>query len=236
MKDLDFGSSAQKSVPIFIAKSIAFVIFYIALAFCCPLGRFCVPPAVAATTRASKIPEWKVRLYKKERSGHKYSHFTSTLLDSVSELLQKIEEVKSGKNDVGCVKEALKNVKMLKTELQYELMNCLHEELRVPRENKRELKIYFKKLMDDFEKETSRMREWEKRGVTGEEVNEKKVDLRNIERKCNAVWEKIGEIEDDIYRRETMALSIGGRELSFVERECEQLVKAFLREMRQPGR
>lgn len=225
VKDLDFGSSAQNSVPTFIAKSLAFAIFYVALAFCCPLGRFCVPPAVAATATGFFTKRKKF----KRRNAHKYSRFTNILLVSVSQLLEEIENVKNGESDVSWVENALKKVKTSKKELQAELMEDLYEELRELREKKGRLVNQVKKLMDDASELNKE--------VTKEGVNEKEENLKmsNIEKECNVIWEKIGDIEDEISRRETMALSIGVRELLFIERECEQLVKAFLKEMKQPN-
>ncbi|KAL4354390.1 hypothetical protein GQ457_06G018340 [Hibiscus cannabinus] len=49
--------------------------------------------------------------------------------------------------------------------------------------------------------------------------------IEKMEEEYNGIWERIGEIEDEILRRKTTSLSIGVRELCFIERECEELVQ-----------
>lgn len=236
VKNSDFGSSAHNTVSTCIGKSLAFAIFYVALAFCGPLGRFYVPPAVAATAVASMTVAGEGKVKKQEWNGHEYSPFTRRLLKSVSGLIKKIEEVRSGENDVDCVAEALEEVKMHKNQLQDELMRGLYAELRILREQKGQLEKRSKELMDDAleanwkEEILKRTAKRDPEEGLNKELEEK---MRKIEREYNEIWDRIGEIEDQISRRETMALSIGVRELLFIERECEQLFEAFLREMTQ---
>lgn len=54
--------------------------------------------------------------------------------------------------------------------------------------------------------------------------------MRRWDSEYNEIWERIEEIEDSIVRKQTLALSIGARELLFIKRECEE---GFLRETRQ---
>lgn len=242
MKRLNFGSNGDNTARNYIGKSLVFAVFYVVLAFFCPIGRFCLPPAVAATSVASESFRKTKKGTEKELelSEHEYSHFTRRLLKTVSGLLKKIEEVRNSKKDEsGVVEEALKEVKMCKKELQDEIMKGLYAELRILRTEKGALAQRSKELLDGVLKvnrEEESLRRKAKSGQ-GEGVQEMiakvEEEMRSSEMEYNAIWEKIGEIDDHIFRRETMALSIGVRELSFIERECEQLVEACLREMRQ---
>ncbi|PPD87852.1 hypothetical protein GOBAR_DD15213 [Gossypium barbadense] len=116
-------------------------------------------------------------------------------LSVVSELLSRVEEVRTGNGDVKEVGQVLKAVKVKKEELQREIMKGLYREFRELKREKEELEKKAEEIVDKAVK-------------------------------------RIGEIEDEILRRETTALSIGVRELCFIERECEELVQRFNNQMR----
>ena len=73
----------------------------------------------------------------------------------------------------------------------------------------------------------------------GDKAKERIAKLEDIvhtaEKEYARIWESIGEIEDRILRTETMALSIGVRELSFIERESELLVEKLRQEKMRQG-
>ncbi|CAA2987215.1 probable inactive ATP-dependent zinc metalloprotease FTSHI 5, chloroplastic [Olea europaea subsp. europaea] len=46
--------------------------------------------------------------------------------------------------------------------------------------------------------------------------------MRRWDSEYNEIWERIEEIEDSIVRKQTLALSIGARELLFIKRELER--------------
>ncbi|XP_027364868.1 probable inactive ATP-dependent zinc metalloprotease FTSHI 5, chloroplastic [Abrus precatorius] len=175
----------------------------------------------------------------KERvKSYEYSDCTDRLLETVSSLLRSVDEVRQGNGDMSMVEEALKAVKSKKEELQKEIMGRFYPRLKKLRRQRNPLwgrsgeiiseilkaKGEYDKLKMNVvnEKEMARMKELEQRvGV--------------LEDEYNAVWERVGEIEDLISREETLALSYGVREICFIERECEQMVERFKQEMRRKG-
>ncbi|XP_060175742.1 probable inactive ATP-dependent zinc metalloprotease FTSHI 5, chloroplastic isoform X2 [Lycium barbarum] len=219
-----------------ILKPIVYTLFSIAFGFCPFLG-FQFPAAIAAP------PPVVVEVIKKGKKGkvkeHLYSHCTKRLLDTVSELIKAIEKVKCGKEDVEYVEEKLKDVNLKRNELQEEIMKGLYSELRVLRGEKKALVKRSEELIDVVlkikEEEESLLKKGkgkEKDGEVKEKVAKLDEEVRRCDEEYNGVWERIGEIDDEIMRRETLALSIGVRELAAIERECEILVKEFLRKMR----
>ena len=80
-------------------------------------------------------------------------------------------------------------------------------------------KLKAKVAANEKENENARMKELEE-------------SVGVMEDEYNGVWERVGEIEDRISREETVALSYGVREINFIERECEQLVERFKREIK----
>lgn len=173
---------------------------------------------------------------------HEYSGYTRRLLESVSGLLRVMEAVRVGERDIEDLEVALKEVKSKRSELQDEILGGLYAELRELRREKGELV----KLADEaLDLVLNAKREQDKllaklqatRSGGGSEGLKEKIDrlveeLDRGEKEYNALHEKIGEIEDQKSKRETKALSIGVRELLFIERECEQLVQKFTQEIR----
>lgn len=190
-------------------------------------------PAIAATVASevkldNKGREIKTEVVFKEKD-HEYADYTRRLLETVSNLLKIVEEVRGGNGDVKRAKLALKEVKMRKEELQDEIMSGMYTELRELRLEKEKLVKRVGKIIDEV-----LMVQTEIESLKGEKVGvEELLDMiGTMEREYDELWERVGEIDDKMLRRETVAMSIGVRELCFIERECEELVKRFSREMR----
>lgn len=190
-------------------------------------------PAIAATVASevkldNKGREIKTEVVFKEKD-HEYSDYTRRLLETVSNLLKIVEEVRGGNGDVKRAKLALKEVKMRKEELQDEIMSGMYTELRELRLEKEKLVKRVGKIIDEV-----LMVQTEIESLKGEKVGaEELLDMiGRMEREYDELWERVGEMDDKMLRRETVAMSIGVRELCFIERECEELVKRFSREMR----
>lgn len=244
LKSLCFcDKNDSNAFPNCIAKLVFYAFFLVALAFSLPVRGRSLPPAMAATAVVSEVDEKSKNGSRNERelnkNDHEYSHCTKRLLEVVSELLRTIEEVKNGNNVVSQVEVALKEVKKKKRELQDEIMEGLNIELKVLSGEKGVLLRRSEEILDRVPMEQSDVENLRSKVSSGrgEGVKDKIVKLeeglRSDEREYNDVWERIGEIDDQIFRRETLEFSVGVRELSFIEKECEQLVKGFLREVRQ---
>lgn len=190
-------------------------------------------PAIAATVASevkldNKGREIETKVVFKDKD-HEYADYTRRLLETVSNLLKTVEEVRGGNGDVKRAKLALKEVKMRKEELQDEIMSGMYTELRELRLEKEKLVKRVGKIIDEV-----LMVQTEIESLKGEKVGaEELLDMiGTMEREYDELWERVGEIDDKMLRRETVAMSIGVRELCFIERECEELVKRFSREMR----
>ncbi|KAH9706870.1 putative inactive ATP-dependent zinc metalloprotease FTSHI 5 [Citrus sinensis] len=211
-----------------VTKTLVYAVFCIAVSF----SPFKVP-AIAATVASevkldNKGREIKTEVVFKEKD-HEYADYTRRLLETVSNLLKIVEEVRGGNGDVKRAKLALKEVKMRKEELQDEIMSGMYTELRELRLEKEKLVKRVGKIIDEV-----LMVQTEIESLKGEKVGvEELLDMiGTMEREYDELWERVGEIDDKMLRRETVAMSIGVRELCFIERECEELVKRFSREMR----
>lgn len=190
-------------------------------------------PAIAATVASevkldNKGREIETKVVFKDKD-HEYADYTRRLLETVSNLLKTVEEVRGGNGDVKRAKLALKAVKMRKEGLQDEIMSGMYTELRELRLKKEKLVKRVGKIIDEV-----LMVQTEIESLKGEKVGaEELLDMiGTMEREYDELWERVGEIDDKMLRRETVAMSIGVRELCFIERECEELVKRFSREMR----
>lgn len=211
-----------------VTKTLVYAVFCIAVSF----SPFKVP-AIAATVASevkldNKGREIETEVVFKEKD-HEYSDYTRRLLETVSNLLKTVEEVRGGNGDVKRAKLALKAVKMRKEELQDEIMSGMYTELRELRLEKEKLVKRVGKIIDEV-----LMVQTEIESLKGEKVGaEELLDMiGRMEREYDELWERVGEMDDKMLRRETVAMSIGVRELCFIERECEELVKRFSREMR----
>ena len=225
----------------YIARPIVFAVFCIAVGFF-PFRRFQVPAIaapVASDVTWKKKESGKVLEEIKELKGkdHEYSDCTRRLLEVVSGLLRSIEEVRSGKADMQKVEAALKEVKLKNEELEDEIMNELYAELKELKREKDGLSDRSEEIVDMVVK-AKREHERLLENASGKEKEIKEPISRledsmvRLDEEYTKIWERIGEIEDRILRRDTMAMSIGVRELSFITRESEQLVERFRLEMK----
>ncbi|KAK9136718.1 hypothetical protein Sjap_007312 [Stephania japonica] len=220
----------------FVRKTVGLALFCVVLGFL-PARRVQMPAmavpfvgmlARGETERDSEL-NWK---------SHEYSGSTKELLEVVSVLLRRIEEVRSAsKGGMNEVKEALKRVKLKRKELQEGILDALQGELRELRRQKAELVKQSEKIVDSAWKNKREQEKLLRKDDGGkEELKEQLARLEEgmnvAEKEYDRLWEKVGEIEDQMLRHETMALSIGVRELSFIEQESELLVERFGSEMK----
>ncbi|XP_015576554.1 probable inactive ATP-dependent zinc metalloprotease FTSHI 5, chloroplastic [Ricinus communis] len=229
----------EESVIQCITRPIVYALFCIAIGFC-SVGSF---PAYAAV--AEQVASEVIELKKKEKEkklneekyskGHEYSDYSRNLLAEVSVLLKCIEETRRRNGDSEEVDLALKAVKAKKEGLQGQILEGLYSEVRELKKEKESLEKRADKILDEGLKAR---REYETLGINAEKGRMEELEERMgvIEEEYSGVWEKVGEIEDAILRRETMAMSVGIRELCFIERECEELVKRFNQEMRRKSK
>ncbi|KAL5837670.1 hypothetical protein ACOSQ3_014839 [Xanthoceras sorbifolium] len=226
-------SNRKTELFISITKSIVYAVVCIAVGFS-PFVSF-TGAAIAAPVASAVVLDKKERAKRRDSGSefilkakdHEYSDYTRRLLETVSSLLRVIEEVRGGNGDVDSVRSALKAVRMRKDELQDEIMGGLYENLREMKREKDGLLKRGEEIVDKVLKV-----QWESEKLEGAERAERLKRMRRMEGEYGEVWERVGEIEDAILRRETMAMSVGVRELCFIERECEELVKRFNRYMR----
>lgn len=220
-----------------IAKPVVYALFYIVLGLFCPVSGFRKPAFAAVATPSAVLRGLfgrKTKGEEKTEKGHKYSHCTRKLLEIVARLLKTIEEAKSsGQQNFENVQDALKEVKTTKKALQDEIMNGLYAEMRVLNREKAELMKSSEGIEDKImnaKREEERLTRKARGG--DERIERLQEEMRQWESEYNGIWERIGEIEDLITKNETLALSIGVRELLFIERECEALVEGFFQETR----
>ena len=228
-----------------IAKPVVYTLFCIAVGFV-PF-RTVKAPAIAAQVVADRVFDKKA--YEEVESnlrGHEYSEFTRQLLEAVSYVSMSIEEARKGNCSVEQVEMALKTVKLYKVKLQEGILNYLHTQLRDLKREKvgleRRLEGVVNEVVEakwEYERLVEKMgssRKESKERMDRERMARLEQIMRMLEVEYNEIWERVGEIGDIIFRRETVALSFGVRELCFIERECDQLVKRFTREMRARGK
>lgn len=225
----------------YIAKPIVYTLFCIAVGFV-PF-RTVKALAIAAQVVGERVLDKKTIGDEGESNlrGHEYSHCTRQLLEAVSGVLRSIEEARKGHSSVEEVEAALKAVKLKKEELQEGILNELYIQLRELKREKAALEKRLEEVVDEVLKAKEEYERLVEKGVSGgEEARERigrlELILRRLEVEYNEKWERVGEIGDSILRRETVALSFGVRELCFIERECDQLVKTFAWEMRARGK
>lgn len=220
-----------------VSKTIAITVFCSVFGLCPILG-FNQNHAIAvpAISEVLKLNRGKSKQVERKWNDHEFSRYTRRLLEVVAKLVRVIEEVRSENGDLESVDVVLKDVKLKKKELQDEIMSKLYGELSVLREKKAELDRTLGGILDSLmkckkEKDKILERSGEKKGK--DRVMELDEVISDKEKEFMVVSEEIGEIEDQMSVKETMALSIGVRELCFIERESTLLVENFIREMKQ---
>ncbi|XP_072999076.1 probable inactive ATP-dependent zinc metalloprotease FTSHI 5, chloroplastic [Typha latifolia] len=215
-------------------KPLSLVLFCIAIGFLPnPLAKFHAIAAPAAVATRGDVESEKGQAL----TDHEFSVYTRRLLAAVSVLLERINEVKDSKGDMDSVRAALKDLKERRREIQEEVLGNLNAELRELRKEKEELIKRSGEVLDAAfatRKERDRLLKSES---VGDEVRESVERLESrlsaAEEEYNGLWEKVGEVEDRILRRETLTYSIAIRELSFIEKESELLVERFSRQLKQ---
>ncbi|CAH1414735.1 unnamed protein product [Lactuca virosa] len=221
-----------------ISKPIVFTVLWIVIGLC-PSRGFHQAPAIAApvTSEALKTRKSKSKQGVSNWKDHEFSDYTRRLLETVSRLVRIIEEVRSGNGDLKNVEAALKDVKLKKKKLQDEIMTRLYAELSVLRGKKMELDRKSGDILDSMMKskrEKDRVLERGGKKTTKEQVVAELDEIISYkEKEFMETSEETDEIEDQMLRRETMTLSIGVRELCFIERESITLVENFIRQMKQ---
>ncbi|KAI3991255.1 hypothetical protein MKX01_022476 [Papaver californicum] len=226
---LSFGQK-NGSLLEWVRKSIVLALFCIVIGFV-PVKKL-QKPAIAVSfaglfTREEKKEEVQTK------KDHEYSDYTQELLGKVLVLLQRIEEAKSSKGDIKEVRGALKEVKLRKEELRGKILDLVSNELREP---KNELSKLVKRSEEIFVSVTKKKNTYVKKvdadGEEKEKIRRLEKSMEAAEKEYDEIAVKIDEIEDIILRKETMAYSVGLRELSFIAREAELLVERFVRDLR----
>lgn len=220
-----------------ITKPIVCALFCIALGIF-PIAGFRVPAAIAAPS----VKTWLFRSRQKAEKvvkGHQYSRYTQRLLDTVPMLLRSIQAVKSGRMSVDVLEDRLDYVIDRREMLQQEIMNRLYANTRGFREEREMLlqqtEEILKSLLKAKMEEESLLRNAQGNDVAvkGEiEKVQEKIN-RNVEA-YNRAWEIIYQNDDEIAKREAVALNIGVRELLSIQQECVALVGNFLERIKMP--
>lgn len=200
------------------------MLFCIAVNFS-PIQRIQAPAIAAPVATELKLNE-REEAYLSASKGHEYTSCTRRLLETVSAVLRCMGEIKRGNESVDRLDAAMKAVKVKKAELQEEIMGVLYEDLRVLWREKESLVKRSEEIIDEALK---LKRGYEKLVAKGEKERAEKVEekLDKLEEEYSGIWESVGEVEDKISRKETSALSIGVREIRYIERECEALIERF---------
>ncbi|XP_065852276.1 probable inactive ATP-dependent zinc metalloprotease FTSHI 5, chloroplastic isoform X2 [Euphorbia lathyris] len=225
----------EKSLIECITKPVVYALLCVAIGFC-SIGT--LPAYATVSTVSSEVELKKNEKELNEEScskDHDYSDYTRSLLQEVSSLLKCIEETRRGNGGLWEVRSALKAVKAKKEGLQGQIMEELHSEVMELKKEKDSLENRAEEIMDEGVK---LRREYEslQGSADKERMEELEETMGVIEEEYGLSWDRIGEIKDSILRRETVALSVGIRELCFIERECEDLVKRWNKEMNQKSR
>ncbi|KAI3864663.1 hypothetical protein MKX03_009183 [Papaver bracteatum] len=225
-------SCGQKNESLleWVRKSIVLALFCIVIGFV-PVKKL-QKPAIAVSFAGLFTKEEKKEEVQKNKD-HEYSDYTQELLGKVSVLLQRIEEAKSSKCDIKEVRGALKEVKLKKEELRGKILDSVSNELKEP---KNKLSKLVKRSEEIFVSATRKKNSYVKKVDADDEEKEKirrlEKSMEAAEKEYDEIAVKIDEIEDMISRKETMAYSIGLRELSFIALEAELLVERFVRDLR----
>ncbi|KAF3606914.1 hypothetical protein DY000_02051504 [Brassica cretica] len=233
-RELVYSVKRRESVIQFVSKPLVYALFCIAIGFS-PVHSFQAPalalPFISDVIRKRK----KETLIEKEvvlkSIDLEFSGYTRRLLETVSILLKRVENVRKENGDAAEVGAALDAVKEEKEKLEKEIMSGLYSDLGRFRKEREVLM----ERADGIVEEVLRLKKESER-LLGKGDREKAERLEErvgvMEREYNKIWERVDEIDDTVLKRETTTLSFGVRELMFIERECVELVKSFNREMK----
>ncbi|CAJ1976266.1 unnamed protein product [Sphenostylis stenocarpa] len=219
-----------------LLKHLVRALFCFAVGFSA-LGAFhAPPPALAIAVPWSLFRKTGAEKEKERTKSHKYSDCTDGLLETVSFLLGVIDGARKGNGGASEVKAALKAVKSKKIEMRKAIDGRLYPALRKLRKVKKALWKRSGEILGQILRATGEYDRLKSKAVANEKEKARMKELEEtvggMENEYNGLWERIGDIEDQISREETVALSYGVREINFIERECEQLVERFKQEIR----
>ncbi|KAJ3708584.1 hypothetical protein LUZ61_012289 [Rhynchospora tenuis] len=185
---------------------------------------------------------------KKENSlnDHEFSVYTERLLDCVPILHKRIKEVIEEKGGMGLVQEALKEVKKRGNEIQKEILHNLWNELEQLGNEKVECltkaEMMLEKVLPVREElgklvRREKARAGESKGEVAVTETQRIVELERrlegLEREFSGLIAKAEDLNQKIEMRERFTISVGMRELLFVERECEELVGKLNQSLKQ---
>ncbi|PIA61144.1 hypothetical protein AQUCO_00300576v1 [Aquilegia coerulea] len=218
-----------------IRNSIVLTVFCIVVSFF-PV-KLLQKPAIAIPFVGLLSREKKETKEESKWKEHEFAGYTKRLLETVSVLLKSIEDVRSSKGNMNDVKKALKVVELKKSEFQEEIRSALNAELEVMVKERKALVKRSEEIVDLVSTYQSEHEKLLKNVREGDEVDngpiERLEEKMNVaEKEYDEIWEKVGEIEDKILRRETLSFSVGIRELCFIERESQLLVENFNHEIK----
>ncbi|KAK1292649.1 hypothetical protein QJS10_CPB17g01142 [Acorus calamus] len=223
--------SGDRNPIAFAAKPIALTLFCIAVGFA-PFRawqpRSIAAPVVADVLRADSKKKKKTSTTEDSKfKDHEFSDHTRRLLEKVSVLLKRAEDVKSGKVEFEAVEDALKEVKSRRRELQEEILGSVNKELNVLKGDRVALIKRSGEVVDAALKVERELESLEKKGEEAEKQRMERLEssMKAAEEEYYWIWEKVGEIDDWISRKETLMYSVAIRELSFIQRECELFVE-----------
>lgn len=201
-------------------------------------------PAVALPSITGLV--WRKKKEKAETRvpNHEYSEYTKSFLDEVSGVLKMIDEVRASKREVRDVENALKEVKWKREELQEEILSEMYRKLGKLYLERESLVSALDDVSDQFSLAKSeedalldhlkfvRVKDKQEREMMESRVENLEATLDGLTTKSDQLSEKIADVEQQIERTELKALSVGVRELAFIEQECEHLVTNFVQDMR----
>ncbi|CAN0889925.1 Probable inactive ATP-dependent zinc metalloprotease FTSHI 5, chloroplastic [Linum grandiflorum] len=211
-----------------ISRTVVCVLFCVAAGIfqARALPAAALPPA----TKEARL-EKLIEIDESKWKGHEYSGYTRNLLKLVSnQLLPCVKKVRNGSREVKELKAVLKKVKERKETLQDEIMGEMFSETKRLRAPKKELVSRLNKIVDNAEKLMSEFEDLRKRKERITDNLEKR--LVEVEKEYGKVWEIVEDVDYAIRKAEIEAMSCGVRELCFIERECEELVKTVAKEVK----
>ncbi|KAK1316743.1 hypothetical protein QJS10_CPA05g00266 [Acorus calamus] len=222
--------SGDRNPIAFAAKPIALTLFCIAVGFapfCAWQPRSIAAPVVADVLRADSKKKKTSTTEDSKFKDHEFSGHTRRLLEKVSVLLKRAEDVKSGKVEFEAVEDALTEVKSRRRELQEEILGLVNKELSALKGNRVMLIKRSGEVVDAALKVERELESLEKKGEEAEKQRMERLEssMKAAEEEYYWIWEKVGEIDDWISRKETLMYSVAIRELSFIQRECELFVE-----------
>jgi hypothetical protein len=224
---LPSSNEQEKGVSVLkqFGKPIALALFWIVIGLC-PIQGF-QAPAIAAPRL---FTWWKSKGDEQTSHDHEYSVYTRRLLEAVSKLLRTMKEVRSVDEDLWKVGAALNEVKLKSKELQEEIKNLLDAELSACSGQQGML---LDKIRQIEKAEQGLILSWMNASFNEDvgKVGELEEEMCKCEIEYNETLDEIDKLEAEFKRRETMSLSIGIRELSFIQRESELLFESYIRNL-----